>query len=79
MLASVAEQASLCLTWSKTPEDTFSHDEAHLFDTSYTVHVFWHQNSWDSYQIQMSHDTTKRVFGSFRPGQTQTGLHSHRS
>ena len=29
--------------------------------------------------IQMSHDTTKRVFGSFRPGQTQTGLRSHRS
>ena len=31
MLASVAEQASLSLTWSETPEDTFSHDEAHLF------------------------------------------------
>ena len=30
MLASVAEQASLCLTWSETPEDTFSHDETHL-------------------------------------------------
>ena len=29
MLASVAEQASLSLTWSETPEDTFSHDEAH--------------------------------------------------
>ena len=28
--------------------------------------------------IYLSHDTTKRVFGSFRPGQTQTGLHSHR-
>ena len=28
MLASVAEQASLSLTWSETPEDTFSHDEA---------------------------------------------------
>ena len=27
----------------------------------------------------LSHDTTKRVFGSFRPGQTQTGLRSHRS
>ena len=27
----------------------------------------------------MSHVTTKRVFGSFRPGQTQTGLRSHRS
>ena len=30
LLASVAEQASLSLTWSETPEDTFSHDEAHL-------------------------------------------------
>ena len=31
MLASVAEQASLSLTWSETPEDTFSRDEAHIF------------------------------------------------
>ena len=30
-LASVAEQASLSLTWSETPEDTFSHDKAHLY------------------------------------------------
>ena len=30
-LASVAEQTSLSLTWSETPEDTFSHDEAHVF------------------------------------------------
>ena len=30
MLATVAEQAGLSLTWSETPEDTFSHDEAHL-------------------------------------------------
>ena len=29
MLASVAEQASLSLTWSETPEDTVSRDEAH--------------------------------------------------
>ena len=29
-LASVAEQASLSLTWSQTPEDTFSRDEAHI-------------------------------------------------
>ena len=27
MLTSVAEQASLSLTWSETPEDTFSRDE----------------------------------------------------
>ena len=31
MLAPVAEQASLRLTWSETPEDTFSHDEAQLY------------------------------------------------
>ena len=30
MLASVAEHASLSLTWSETPEDTFSHDEAQI-------------------------------------------------
>ena len=28
MIASVAEQASLSQTWSETPEDMFSHDEA---------------------------------------------------
>ena len=31
ILASIAEQASLCLTWSETPEDTFSYDEAHIY------------------------------------------------
>ena len=31
MLTSVAEQASLSLTWSETPEDTFSYDEAHMY------------------------------------------------
>ena len=30
MLVSVDEQASLSLTWSETPEDTFSHDEAQV-------------------------------------------------
>ena len=30
MVASVAEQASLSLTWLETPEDTFSHVVAHL-------------------------------------------------
>ena len=30
ILASVAEQASLSLTWSETAENTFSHDEAHM-------------------------------------------------
>ena len=31
MLASVDEQASLSLTWSETPEDTFSHNEAQIY------------------------------------------------
>ena len=31
MLASVDEQAGLSLTWSETPEDTFSHDEAQVY------------------------------------------------
>ena len=30
LLASVAEQASLSLTWSEIPEDKFSHDEARM-------------------------------------------------
>ena len=30
MLASVSEQASLSLTWSETPEDTFCDEKAHL-------------------------------------------------
>ena len=30
-LASLAEQSSLSLTWSKNPEDRLSHDEAELF------------------------------------------------
>ena len=29
MLVSAAEQTSLSLTWSETPENTFSHDESH--------------------------------------------------
>ena len=31
MLASVPEQASLSVTWSETPENTFCHDEAHVY------------------------------------------------
>ena len=27
LLVSVAEQVSLCLAWSETPEDTFSHSD----------------------------------------------------
>ena len=35
MLASVAEQVGLSLAWSETPEDTFSHDEAHINKVKY--------------------------------------------
>ena len=31
MPASVAEQANLSPAWSETPEDTFSHDKAHMY------------------------------------------------
>ena len=31
------------------------------------------------FATDLSHAMTKRVFGGFRPGQTQTGLCSHRS
>ena len=31
MIAFVAEQASLSLTWSQTSEDRFSHDEAQMY------------------------------------------------
>ena len=37
MLASVAAQASLSLTWSETPEDTFSHDDAHKYSGNINV------------------------------------------
>ena len=30
-LASVAAQAGLNMTWSETPEDTFSYDEAQMY------------------------------------------------
>ena len=40
MLASVAEQASLSLTSSETPEDTFSFDEAHLMNNNENVTTF---------------------------------------
>ena len=44
---------------------SFRRIQPHLWHCSVIVHV--------------SHDTTKRVFGSFRPGQTQNGLCSRRS
>ena len=34
MLFSVAEQAGLCLAWSETPEYTFSHGVAHMYQST---------------------------------------------
>ena len=45
MLASVAEQASLSLTWSETPEDTFSHDEARLYSFCLQMETFYKMSS----------------------------------
>ena len=41
MLASVAEQASLSLTWSETAEDMFSHDEAHINSSIFSLNAPW--------------------------------------
>ena len=41
-----------------------------------TFSAHYSEYQWRNY---LSHDTTKLVFGSFRPGQAQTGLLSHRS
>ena len=37
----VAEQASLSLTWSETPEDTFSHDGARILFNPYIIKSVW--------------------------------------
>ena len=44
MLASVAEQDSLSLTWSETPEDTFSHNEVHVYVFKKFAFVFCELN-----------------------------------
>ena len=53
MLAFVAEHASLSLTWSETPEDTVSHDEAHRYLLCETasdldLHCLSISSLWDS-------------------------------
>ena len=54
-LASAAEQASLSLTWSETPKDTFSHDEAHMhfniFQLSHTLFLVYEPMKKDKKQI----------------------------
>ena len=49
-----------------------------LLIIAFNGYIFVYHNSHNSGQ-NISHDTTKRVFGSFRPGQTQAVLRSHRS
>ena len=59
MLASVAEQASLSLTWSETPEDTFSHDEAqmyHLCSTFLAAYLLKHHQLTSQRQVDLSSD-----------------------
>ena len=34
----ISEQAGFSLTWSETPEDTFSHDEAHVYLFPLCIH-----------------------------------------
>ena len=45
----------------------------------YTMHLKKFTVRFIFVKIQLNLVTTKRVFGRFRPGQTQTGLRSHRS
>ena len=54
MLASVAEQANLSLTWLETPEDTFSHDEAHMFYSAQTFIIFIRR-------VLISHNCSVRI------------------
>ena len=53
LLISVAEQAGLSLTWSKTPEDMPSHDVARLIISPIMVRMVC-----VSWLIELSHDTT---------------------
>ena len=50
ILASVAAQASLSLTWSETPEGTFSHDEAPFYPLSHSCR----EQQWQRLFIQLS-------------------------
>ena len=48
MLASVAEQASLSLTWSETPEDRFSLDEAHVYLFNPLMCIYDKKDTWQT-------------------------------
>ena len=40
----MAAQAGLCLAWSETPEDTFCHDEAHMYLCCLTLDYEFQRN-----------------------------------
>ena len=60
-------------------EDTNSPDAAQTATSVGIVQSLFTLSQQERRDINVNHDKTKRVFGSFRPGQTQTGLRSHRS
>ena len=63
LLASVDEQASLSLTWSETPEDTFSKDEAQI-DTKLKINKDTNLGfSLPSHMIQYSSQCLPRTTG----------------
>ena len=55
MLASVAEQASLSLTWSETPKDTFSHDEAQIHVMVFIKILMYNKEMSDFGGMSISH------------------------
>ena len=54
-LVSVAEQVSLCLAWSDTPEDTFSHGVAHMFWSFNDGAALLFMYSWSCVQMNPKH------------------------
>ena len=49
-LPSVAAQAGLCLGWSETPEDTFSHGVAHLFSDYFNIKAYYDNMPMQKYR-----------------------------
>ena len=66
MLASVAEQAGLSLTLSETPEDTFCHDEAHIFSAISMAGLQnfahgWHRTKCYSCEQHRQHNPNRQL------------------
>ena len=60
MLASVAEQAGLSLTWLETPENMFSHDETHVIllgrlSELWSMHQFLSESQNSCHTIKFYH------------------------